>query len=134
MVSDLHVDHIGIIVDDLDSAIRMFRTLFKSAPPATKEMAEHGLRVAEFRAANVTIELLQYTGRNDDFAKGVMGPSSGVNHVSFRVADVGAAIAELERAGAKTMKGFPLHGAHGQVAFFEPKTTEGVLFEVCQPD
>jgi methylmalonyl-CoA/ethylmalonyl-CoA epimerase len=128
-----HIDHIGIIVADLDRAIERLRVLFGGAPEL-KELPEAGLRVAEFRAANVTIELLQYTGTNDAFARRVMGERPGLNHISARVSDVEASLGLLRAAGLQPMEGFPRQGAHGRVAFFEPDEASGLLFEICQPD
>jgi methylmalonyl-CoA/ethylmalonyl-CoA epimerase len=128
------VDHIGVIVPDLDAAVALFTKLFGGGPVKTKEMADVGLRIAEFAAANVTVELLQYTGENDAFAKDVMGEVAGVNHISFRVEGLAAATEAVAAAGAKPMAGFPRRGAHGQVVFFEPASTGGVRFELCEPD
>ncbi len=129
-----HIDHIGIIVDDLEASIKMFSGLLGDGPSTTKEMPDMGLKIAEFETANITIELLQYTGSNDGFAKEIMGEKSGVNHISLRVEEVSEAISKIEAAGIETMAGFPRGGAHGQVAFFKPETTGNVLIEVCQPD
>ena len=127
------IDHIGIIVADLEAAVRRLKPLFGDAVEI-KELAEVGLRVAEFRAANVTVELLQYTGKNDAFARRVMGERLGLNHVSARVEDADRALAELRAAGLRPIEGFPRQGAHGRVAFFEPDAVSGLLFEICQPD
>jgi methylmalonyl-CoA/ethylmalonyl-CoA epimerase len=132
-VSAPHIDHIGIIVADLDQAAAKLRPLF-GEPVRIKDMPEVGLRVAEFQAANVTIELLQYAAGDADFAKSVMGERIGLNHISARVGDVDRAITELSAAGFAPMEGFPRQGAHGRVAFFEPDAVTGLLFEVCQPD
>lgn len=129
-----HVDHIGVIVADLDAAVRTFEVLFGGPPKAVKTLDEAGLRVAEFEAANITIELIEYLEPGASFARSVMGAGAGINHLSLRVDDVGAAIRALEGAGVKTMEGFPTRGAHGRVAFFDPATTHGLLFEVCEPD
>ncbi|MCW5770129.1 MAG: hypothetical protein KIT16_00735 [Rhodospirillaceae bacterium] len=80
------------------------------------------------------MELLQYTGKNDGFARQVMGERTGLNHISARVDDIGAAMAALGAKGLRAMDGFPRQGAHGQVAFFAPEPTTGLLFEICQPD
>jgi methylmalonyl-CoA/ethylmalonyl-CoA epimerase len=132
-VSGTHIDHIGIVVADLDQAIERLGALFGGSP-VVKELAEVGLRVAEFQAANVTVELLQYTGTNDAFARRVMGERLGLNHVSARVENVERSLAELRAAGLHPMQGFPRQGAHGRVAFFEPDAVTGLLFEICQPD
>lgn len=132
-MSGTHIDHIGIVVADLDQAIERLGPLFGGSP-VVKELAEVGLRVAEFQAANVTVELLQYTGTNDAFARRVMGERLGLNHVSARVENVDRSLAELRAAGLHPMQGFPRQGAHGRVAFFEPDAVTGLLFEICQPD
>lgn len=126
------IDHIGILVADLDSALERLKPLF-GAPAQVKEIADAGLRVAEFHASNVTIELLQYTGEAR-FARRVMGERLGLNHVSARVDDLEHSLAALRAAGFKPMEGFPRQGAHGRVAFFEPDAVSGLLFEICQPE
>ena len=126
------IDHIGIIVADLDAALERLKPLF-GAPSQLKEIADAGLRVAEFHAANVTIELLQYAGEAQ-FARRVMGERPGLNHVSARVDDLDRSLASLVAAGFKPMEGFPRQGAHGRVVFFEPDPVSGLLFEICQPE
>jgi methylmalonyl-CoA/ethylmalonyl-CoA epimerase len=127
-----HIDHIGILVADLDAALARLKPLF-GAPARVKLLAEEGLLVAELEAANITIELLQYTGGNDTFARRVMGERLGLNHLSARVPDVELSLLELRAAGLSPMRGFPRQGAHGRVAFFEPDAITGLLFEICQP-
>ena len=124
------IDHIGIIVADLEQAVRKLGVLFGEAH--IKDLPDVGLRVAEFRAANVTVELLQYT-QNSDFARRVMGSRTGLNHLSIEVQDVERSIGDLRAAGLAPMEGFPRQGAHGRVAFFEPDAVTGLLFEICKP-
>jgi methylmalonyl-CoA/ethylmalonyl-CoA epimerase len=126
------IDHVGILVADLEAAVERLKPLF-GAPVHVKEIADAGLRVAEFHAANVTIELLQYTGEAQ-FARRVMGERLGLNHVSARVDDLENSLAALSAAGFKPMEGFPRQGAHGRVVFFEPDPVSGLLFEICQPE
>lgn len=126
-----YIDHIGIIVADLDQAIKRLSPLF-GTPARIKELNEVGLRVAEFDAANVVIELLEYTNCASGFAQQVMGQRLGLNHLSARVADVEQSITALQQSGFTPMAGFPRQGAHGRIAFFEPDAVTGLLFEVCQ--
>ena len=132
-MSGTHIDHIGIIVADLDAAVSRLKPLFGDRV-RMKDLVDVGLRVAEFQAANVTVELLQYTGKDDAFARQVMGERLGLNHISARVDDVDGALAGLRAAGLRPQAGFPRQGAHGRVAFFEPDAVTGLLFEICQPD
>ncbi|NQT55247.1 MAG: VOC family protein [Desulfobacteraceae bacterium] len=126
-----YVDHLGIIVDNLDQAIELFERMFDLKPSKIKEMADVGLRIARLKAENIDIELIQYTSE-ENFGKRVMGPEKGVNHISINVEDMDAVLRDLEEKGIKTKEGFPRAGSHGLVAFFEPDTTEGILLEVCE--
>lgn len=130
-MSKIHIDHIGIIVDDLEASVAMFTKMLGEGPTMAKDMPENGLKIAEFETANVAIELLQFTGPNTGFAKEVMGEKSGINHFSLRVDKVSDAIGKMEELGAEKMDGFPRNGAHGRVAFFKPETTGNILIEVC---
>jgi methylmalonyl-CoA/ethylmalonyl-CoA epimerase len=132
-MSATHIDHIGIIVADLDAAVSRLKPLFGERI-RIKDLADVGLRVAEFQAANVTVELLQYAGKDDAFARQVMGERLGLNHISARVENVDEALAALRASGLRPQAGFPRQGAHGRVAFFEPDPVTGLLFEICQPD
>ena len=128
------IDHLGIIVADLDAAIDRLEPVF-GRPDVVKELPDVGLRVAEFHTENVTVELLMYTERGDvGLARRTMGDRLGLNHVSARVADVDGAVAALKLKGFEPMDGFPRQGSHGRVAFFHPDAVTGLLFEVCQPD
>ncbi len=128
------IDHVGIIVADLDAAVDKFRCLFPDGPSLVKDMPDVGIRIAKLEAENVTLEFIQYTSAHASFGKQAMGEALGINHVSTRVADADRAIADLRAAGFETKDGFPTRGARGTVAFFEPDDTTGLLFEICQRD
>ena len=127
------VDHIGILVPDIDKAIAMFQRLFNVPVDWSKDRPDLGVRIAFLETANVTLELLQYTDQRDDFVRRTMGTTIGVNHVCFRVGDVQHSIEHLAGEGVPITEGFPTRGAHGEVAFFDPAATEGCLLEVCRP-
>ncbi len=125
------IDHIGLMVADLDAAVARLRPVFGD-DVSYKDLPQYELRTAIFQTANLAVELLQYTGEAA-FARGVMGSRLGLNHVSAEVADAEASIAALEERGYAVKDGFPTEGAHGTVAFFEPDNVTGLLFEICQP-
>jgi methylmalonyl-CoA epimerase len=126
-----YVDHIGIIVDNLDRSIALFEALFDLGPSKIKDLPEAGLRVAHLPARNIEIELIQYTGP-DTFGEKVMGGKRGINHLSVRVKDMGKALNECAQKGLTVMDGFPREGSHGRVAFLDPDTTQGILLEMCE--
>lgn len=128
-----HVGHIGIVVADIDESVARFGRLLGLEPSERQDMPEVGVRIAMFETANVTLELVQHTGEGGR-AREIVGDRVGINHISLNVDDLGGSIAAMEEAGAKTKPGFPIQGVHGQVAFFEPETTGGLLLEICQPD
>jgi len=131
-VSGPYIDHIGIIVEDLDQSISFFQQLFGVGSVALKEMHDVGLRIARIKTENVDIELIQYTGKEEGFARNVMGSRLGINHISILVNDVETSSKSFEDKGARLMNGFPRQGSHGPVAFFEPESTQGIFLEICE--
>ena len=127
------VDHIGVLVPDLESAVAKFCRLLEGLPPVRRDLPEVGLRIAEFQTENLNIELIAYDGPAE-FARRVMGNDIGINHLTIQVENVGDAVAKLTDAGLRVQEGFPRPGAHGMVAFFQRDDTTGLLLEVCAPD
>jgi methylmalonyl-CoA epimerase len=128
------VDHIGIIVEDLDQALVLFDRVFNLKPSKQKTMPDVGLRIAQLEAANIHLELIQYIGQEEGFGQKVMGSRPGINHFSVQVGDIQETLNRFHDQGVHVMEGFPRPGSHGQVAFFDPASTNGILMEVCQPD
>lgn len=126
------VDHIGIIVAALEPAVAAMSLLLPGAPIARRSLPEVGLEVAEFQAANVIIELLQYTSEAPGLARRTMGDATGLNHLSISVPDLQASMAALAANGVQPMEGFPRNGAHGRIAFMETDPRTGLLVELCQ--
>jgi len=126
------VEHIGILVEDLDRSLGVFERLLGLGAAEVKDMPDVGMRVASLRAENIRIELIQYTSETGGFGRKVMGSAAGYNHIAVEVDDLGPALKEWEAGGVQVMEGFPRDGSHGRVAFFEPSTTEGLLLEVCE--
>ncbi|WP_300457645.1 VOC family protein [Desulfobacula sp.] len=126
-----HVDHIGIIVEDLEKSVTLFESLFGLSSSEIKEMDNVGLKIATLKAENIDIELIQYMEGKNNFGKDVMGERPGVNHFSIKTANVDAAVLAFEKKGLSVMEGFPRTGSHGSVAFFKKETTQNILMEIC---
>jgi methylmalonyl-CoA/ethylmalonyl-CoA epimerase len=127
------VDHIGVIVPDLERAIEHLSQMLEGLVPQRRNLPEVGLRIAEFQTENLNIELIAYDG-TADFAREVMGSGTGINHLSLQVKDIDGAIARLTGAGLRLRQGFPRRGARGTVAFFERDGATGLLLEICSQD
>jgi len=131
-MNEPYVDHIGMIVHDLDEALRLFENLFDLKPARVLDMDEVGLRIATLKASNVDLELIQYLDQKEGIARRTMGDRKGINHVSFRVKDVSASLEQFQQKGAEVIDGFPRQGSHGLVAFFRPESTAQILLEICE--
>lgn len=127
------IDHIGIIVSDLDLAVTKFSLLLEGLAPERRDLPEVGLRIAEFETENLRIELIAYD-RGSEFARRVMGSEPGINHISLQVEDINGTIDKLAAAGLRMQDGFPRRGAHGEVAFFERDAATHLLLEICAPE
>jgi len=128
------IDHIGIVVDELEPAIAAMARMLPGAPLRRRPVPDAGLDVAEFHAENLIVELLCYTDGGDGFGRAVMGVAPGVNHLSLSVPDLDAALGALRAGGVEPMAGFPRRGAHGRIAFLQREPNTGLLFELCEPD
>jgi methylmalonyl-CoA epimerase len=128
------IDHIGIVVDDLEASIASMKAMLRGAPLVRRSIPDAGLEVAEFATANVVVELLKYTDVGDGFGRAVMGSATGVNHLSVAVDDLDDALAALRAQGVEPVDGFPRRGAHGRIAFLPRDAGTGLLFELCEPD
>lgn len=126
-----HVDHIGIIVEDVEKSVELFESVLGFESVSLRQMDEVGLKIATLRARNIDIELIQYLDSENNFGKKTMGSSIGVNHFSIHSENVKTSIDSLSKKGVRVMEGFPQAGNHGSVAFFKKKTTGNILFEIC---
>lgn len=126
------VEHIGIIVEDLDQSLDLFERLLGLRATGVQDMTDVGMRIANLEAENLRIELIQYTSGEKGFGRQVMGSAPGYNHIALEVKDLDPALKTWESGGARIMPGFPRRGSHGRIAFFEPASTGGLLMEVCE--
>jgi methylmalonyl-CoA/ethylmalonyl-CoA epimerase len=125
------IDHIGIIVPDLETGISQWSKQLGLRCEGVIEKEDIGLKVAFFRIGGLRIELLEFekpiAGVDEIVFKG-----SGIQHIAFRVHDIRGSIKELTRRGLKLLRGFPREGAHGQVAFFSFGDELDYLVEICE--
>ena len=125
--------HIGIVVDDMDSAIKKYEG-FGLKCDEMIERKEAGMRIAFFPIGDTLIEFISFSPDKgwDPIHKVVRAQKGALNHLCFEVEDLDASIQDFQNNGAKLLDGCPMPGAHGRVAFFHPETTENVLVELCE--
>lgn len=127
------ISHIGIAVKSLDDSIPFYRDNLGMALKGVEVVAEQKVRVAMLQVGESMIELLEPTAEESPVAKFIEKNGSGIHHIAYEVADIEAAIAALQAGGARMIDEKPRHGAHGsRIAFIHPKSSNGVLTELCQ--
>jgi len=127
------IDHIGVAVRDLESAVARYTVITGHPPERFEEVAEQKVRVAMFSVGESRIELLQATSPDSPIAKFIDKRGEGMHHVCFKVSDLKAALARLASEGMEILPGAGGVGADGsRVAFLRPKSGNGVLIELVE--
>lgn len=127
------IEHIGIAVHNLENSNELFSKLFGQAAYKTEEVASEGVKTSFFMCGPNKIELLEATNENSPIAKFLEKKGEGIHHIAFDVEDIYAEIERLKLEGFAVLNETPKKGADNKlVAFLHPKTTNGVLIELCE--
>lgn len=127
------IEHIGIAVKDLKASNQLFEKLFGNPPYKEEEVASEGVKTSFFMNGPNKIELLEATNDNSPIAKFLEKKGEGVHHIAFDVEDIEAEMIRLQAEGFILINDVPKKGADNKlVAFLHPKSTNGVLIELCQ--
>jgi methylmalonyl-CoA/ethylmalonyl-CoA epimerase len=125
------IHHLGVAVDDLDTALSTYDRLFGAELEHRETLEEQGVEAASLRIGADRVELLAALGEDTPVGKFLSKRGPGMHHVAFEVDDVGAALAELAAEGAELIDARPRRGLFGlQVAFVHPDAVHGVLAEI----
>lgn len=127
------IDHVGIAVADLEKALAFYRDQLGLDFKGTEVVEEQKVRVAFFPVGESKIELLEPTDPAGPVGKFIEKKGEGVHHLSFRVSDLENKLKELKEKGVALIDEQPRYGAGGaKIAFLHPKSTGGVLIELCE--
>jgi methylmalonyl-CoA/ethylmalonyl-CoA epimerase len=127
------LDHVGIAVRDLEDALRFYRDALGFEIEAPEEVASQRVRAHFIPLGDSAVELLEATAPDSPIAKYLEKHGPGLHHVTLRVEDVRAALAQLKVRGVRLIDETPRPGAHGSlVAFIHPSSAHGVLVELIQ--
>jgi methylmalonyl-CoA/ethylmalonyl-CoA epimerase len=128
-----HIEHIGIAVKNLKEAIKMYEDLFGLPCYNTEEISDQKIRTAFFQIGQTKIELLESTDSEGPIGKFIEKKGEGVHHIAFAVENLANALREVEAKGFQLIAKQPRPGAEGlNIAFLHPKSTGGVLLELCE--
>lgn len=127
------IEHIGIAVKNLEESNELFSKLFGKSHYKIEEVASEGVNTSFFQVGENKIELLEATKPDSPIAKFIEKKGEGIHHIAFDVSDIEAEITRLKKEGFVVLNETPKKGADNKlVAFLHPKSTNGVLIELCQ--
>jgi methylmalonyl-CoA/ethylmalonyl-CoA epimerase len=127
------LDHVAILVADLDAAVRLYRDVYGLELAELEEVPSEKVRVAIFGHGAGRIELVAPSGPDSPMAKAIEKRGEGLHHVCLEVPDIEKAMTALRSQGAPLLDEKPRIGAGGaRVAFVHPKGSRGVLVELRQ--
>jgi len=127
------IEHIGIAVKDLAAAQKIFTDILGAAPYKEEVVESEAVRTVFYQIGESKIELLQATNPDSTIAKYLDKQREGIHHIAFDVSDIQAEIKRLQGLGYTLIHESPKDGADQKwIAFMHPKSTNGVLIELCQ--
>lgn len=127
------IDHIGIAVSNLDEALEFYENTLGIKCVSREEVVAQKVKVAFLPIGGTEIELLESTDKDGAISKFIEKRGEGVQHIAYRVDNIEEAIEECKRKEIRLIDEKPKYGAGGaKIAFLHPKSTFGVLIELCE--
>lgn len=127
------IEHIGIAVKDMEHSKKLFEVLLNTPCYKTEMVESEKVNTAFFKTGESKIELLAATDPSSTIAKFIEKKGEGIHHIAFDVTDIYAEIERLQKEGYELIHAQPKAGADNKIiAFLHPKSTNGILVELCQ--
>ena len=128
-----HIEHLGIAVKSLEEAIPYWENVLGLKCYAIEEVAEQKVKTAFFKLGQTKIELLEPTSEDSTIAKFIETRGIGVHHVALACENLEEQLADAEQQGVRLIDKTPRKGDEGlSIAFLHPKSTQGILTELCE--
>lgn len=129
-----HIEHIGIAVNNLDSAIGFYEKVLGLKCYKVEEVEDQKVRTAFLMVGQTKIELLESTDPAGPIGKFIEKRGEGIHHIAFAVENIEENLKHAEESGVKLIDSIPRNGAENMdIAFLHPKSASGVLIEFCAP-
>lgn len=129
------VDHIGIAVKSIEETIKFYTDVLGLKCTGTEEIKEQKVKTAFIPTGESEIELLESTSDDGPIAKFIEKKGEGLQHIALRVENIEETLEDLKKKGIMLIDEKPRYGAGGaKIAFIHPKSTKGVLLELCERD
>lgn len=130
-----HIEHIGIAVKSLDEAIKFYEDVLGLKCYSVEEVADQKVKTAFFMVGQTKIELLESTSADGPIGKFITKKGEGIHHIAFAIKDLQNSLDEVKSKNILLIDEKPKKGAEGlNIAFLNPKSTFGVLTELCEKD
>ena len=127
------IEHIGIAVKDINSSNDLFKKLFGVSHYKTETVESEGVSTSFFMLGETKIELLEAKTETSAIAKFIEKKGEGIHHIAYEVDDIYQEMERLKNEGFEVLNKEPKNGADNKLIFFlHPKSTNGVLVELCQ--
>ena len=127
------IEHIGIAVTDLKKSEDLFQKLLGKKPYKKEEVASEGVVTSFFKIGNQKIELLKGNNSESPIQKFIEKRKEGIHHIALHVDSIQKEVERLESLGFEFISTIPKKGADNKmIVFLHPKTTNGVLVELCE--
>jgi methylmalonyl-CoA/ethylmalonyl-CoA epimerase len=129
----VRVEHIGIAVKDLKTVNELYEKLFDEKAYKSEKVDSEHVETSFFKVGETKIEFLEADHEDSAIAKYIDKKGEGIHHIAFEVEDIHAEMERLEKQGFRLINQAPKKGADNKlVCFLHPKSTNGVLVELCQ--
>lgn len=129
----LKIEHLGIVVADLQKSIPLFEQLLNTPCYKTEVVENEGVSTAFFQLGDSKVELLEATRPDSPISKFIEKKGEGLHHIAIEVENIQAEMKRLSALGFSLLNEEPKDGADNKlICFLHPKTTNGVLIELCQ--
>ena len=127
------IDHIGIAVKNLDETLKFYEEVLGIKCIGTEVVEEQKVKTAFLPIGDTEVELLEATDEDSPIAKFIEKRGEGIQHIAYRVDDIEKDLEEVKKRGIRLIDEKPRKGAGGaKIAFLHPKSTYGVLIELCE--
>ena len=127
------IEHIGIAVKNITEANKVYEALLGTPPYKSEKVESEGVETSFFKCGESKIELLQASNEESPIAKFIKKRGEGIHHIAFAVDDIHSEMERLKEEGFILLNEIPKKGADNKlVAFLHPKSSNGVLVELCQ--
>ena len=129
----MKIEHIGIAVKNIEDANKLFAALLNTTHYKTEKVEEEKVTTSFFKVGDSKIELLEATAPESAIAKFIEKKGEGIHHIAYEVENIHEAMKRMKAAGFVLLSDQPKKGADNKlICFLHPKSTNGVLVELCQ--